>query len=63
MLGYGAHLPLMKMIHLAGDVHLGNCSMRRLKRLLLVLYLLHGPGQYLDPGYARKNCLTFSMQS
>ena len=27
---------------------LGNCSMRRLKRLLLVLYLLHGPGRFLD---------------
>jgi hypothetical protein len=37
--------------------------MHRLKRLLLVLYLLHGPGQSLDPGYARKNGLTFSMQS
>jgi hypothetical protein len=27
---------------------LGNCSMRRLRRLLLVLYLLHAPGQPLD---------------
>jgi hypothetical protein len=27
---------------------LGNCSMRRLKRLLLALYLLHGPGRFLD---------------
>jgi hypothetical protein len=27
---------------------LGNCSLRRLKRLLLVPYLLHGPGQPLD---------------
>jgi len=27
---------------------LGNCSLRRLKRLLLVPYLLHSPGQSLD---------------
>ncbi len=27
---------------------LGNCSLRRLKRLLLVPYLLHGPGRFLD---------------
>jgi chemotaxis protein methyltransferase CheR len=26
-------------------------------------YLLHGPGQFLDPGYARKNGLTFSLQA
>jgi len=29
---------------------LGNCVLRRLQRLLLVHYLLHGPGQPLDPG-------------
>jgi hypothetical protein len=27
---------------------LGNCSMRRPRRLLLVLYLLHSPGRFLD---------------
>jgi hypothetical protein len=42
---------------------LGNCSMHRIKRLLLALYPLHGPGQPLNPGYARSNGLTFSMQS
>ena len=41
----------------------GNCSMRRLERLHLVLYHLHGSGQPLDPGCARSNTLTFSLQA
>jgi len=43
----------------AGDCHAtafpGGCSMRRLKRVLLVISQLHGPGRSLDPGYARSN--------
>jgi len=37
--------------------------MRRLLRLLLVLYRRHGPGQLLDPGYARSNGLTSSLSA